>query len=70
MDTRFIYRILDDMQYPVEKNDILLHAKIKSIGCDMYDLLLTLPYNTFDSCKDIIHELPLEEYEKRTYNYL
>ena len=70
MDTRFIYRLLDDLQYPVEKDDILLHAQLKGVGNDMYDLLLRLPYNTYDRCEDIIRELPLEEYEHRVYDYL
>jgi len=69
MDTRFIYRVLDDLRYPVGKDEILLHAKLKGVGCDFYDLLQTLPYNTYDDCEDIIRELPLAEYETRAYNY-
>ncbi len=70
MDTRFIYRVLDDLHYPVEKDEILLHAKLKGVGCDMYNLLLSLPYTTFFSCREIIEDLPLRQFEMRIYNYI
>jgi hypothetical protein len=70
MDTRFIYRLLDDLQYPVEKDDVLLHAKLKGVGSDMLELLRALPYHTYDNCSEIIHQLPLADFERRVYAYL
>jgi hypothetical protein len=70
MDTRFIYRLLDDLHYPTGKDDILLHAKLKSVGSDMYELLLSLPYNTYNNCADIVRQLPLEEFEQQQFAYL
>jgi hypothetical protein len=70
MDTGFIYRLFEDVEFPTETEAVLLHAKIKGVGGDLHDLLLKLPVSTFDSCEDIIRELPLEEFEQRTYEYL
>lgn len=70
MDTRFIYSLLGDLQYPVTKDDILLHARLKGVGDDMHDLLLTLPYQRFENCREIIRHLPLQRFEMRIYQYL
>jgi hypothetical protein len=70
MDTRFIHSVLGDLQYPTEKDEILLHAKLKGVGEDMYELLLRLPYKQYGSCRDIVAALPLQEFEVRIYQYL
>ena len=70
MDTRFIYSLLNDLRYPAHKDEILLHAKLKGVGDDMYHLLLALPYDEFSDCRDVIEALPLGQYEMRIYQYL
>lgn len=70
VDTQYIYNLLNDLHYPVAKDEILMHARLKGVGSDMEQLLLTLPYRTYESCRDVVRELPLQAFETRLYQYL